>query len=270
MPSYLVTGAGRGLGYAILKVLAAEPSNTVIGLVRNRKATQERLAADGVTNAHILTSDITDEQGLRLAAEEAGKILRDRGLDVLINNAAYVSDLTALKSLQDFEQNTEGVIVDTQKSFDINVLGVLKTVFAFLPLIKAGTLKKVVAISSGMADIDLINEIKLANAAPYAVSKAALSTLFAKLNAAYEDQGILFISLCPGLVATAEGEKAYSDDDLARLQGINAKFEKYAPSFRAQQPTAAASSVLAAISRSSLAGGSGGSFLSHNGTKRWM
>jgi NAD(P)-dependent dehydrogenase (short-subunit alcohol dehydrogenase family) len=69
--------------------------------VRNKKATQERLAADGVTNAHILTSDITDEQGLRLAAEEAGKILRDRGLDVLINNAAYVSDLTALKSLQD-------------------------------------------------------------------------------------------------------------------------------------------------------------------------
>jgi NAD(P)-dependent dehydrogenase (short-subunit alcohol dehydrogenase family) len=45
------------------------------------------------------------------------------------------------------------VVDDTQKSFDINVFGVLKTVFAFLPLIKAGGLKKVVAISSGMADI---------------------------------------------------------------------------------------------------------------------
>jgi hypothetical protein len=87
--------------YAMLKVLAAEPSNTVIGLVRNKKATQDRLAADGVTSAHILASDITDEQGLKLAAEAAGKILGDSGLDVLINNAAYVSDVTALKSLRD-------------------------------------------------------------------------------------------------------------------------------------------------------------------------
>jgi NAD(P)-dependent dehydrogenase (short-subunit alcohol dehydrogenase family) len=53
----------------------------------------------------------------------------------------------------------------------------------------------------------MINEIKLANAVPYAVSKAALNTLFAKLNAAYGDEGILFMSLCPGLVATAEDEK---------------------------------------------------------------
>ena len=52
---------------------------------------------------------------------------------------------------------------------------------------------------------DFINEIKLANAVPYAASKAALNTLFAKLNAAYADEGILFMSLCPGYVATAEG-----------------------------------------------------------------
>jgi hypothetical protein len=33
------------------------------------------------------------------------------------------------------------------------VFGVLQTVFAFLPLVKRGSLKKVVAISSGMGDI---------------------------------------------------------------------------------------------------------------------
>ena len=69
--------------------------------MRNREATEARLAADGVTSAQLITSDITDEEGLRLAAEEAGKILGEGGLDVLIHNAAYVSDVTALQSLQD-------------------------------------------------------------------------------------------------------------------------------------------------------------------------
>jgi len=43
--------------------------------------------------------------------------------------------------------------MDATKSFNINVIGVMNTVFAFLALIKEGKLKKVVAISSGMGDI---------------------------------------------------------------------------------------------------------------------
>lgn len=51
---------------------------------------------------------------------------------------------------------------------------------------------------------DFINEIQLPIAAPYAVSKAALTTLTAKFAAAYANQGILFASICPGRVDTAE------------------------------------------------------------------
>jgi NAD(P)-dependent dehydrogenase (short-subunit alcohol dehydrogenase family) len=50
----------------------------------------------------------------------------------------------------------------------------------------------------------MINEAKLSNAAPYASSKSALSTIFAKLNASYEEESILFMSLCPGQVKTRE------------------------------------------------------------------
>lgn len=42
--------------------------------------------------------------------------------------------------------------------------------------------------------------------APYAASKAALNLLIAKFSASYADEGILFLSLCPGLVDTVEGE----------------------------------------------------------------
>lgn len=51
------------------------------------------------------------------------------------------------------EHDVPAVLEDAQQSFEINVVGVLKTIFAFLPLVREGKLKKIVGISSGMGDI---------------------------------------------------------------------------------------------------------------------
>lgn len=51
------------------------------------------------------------------------------------------------------EHDVPAVLQDAQQSFEINVVGVLKTIYAFLPLVREGKLKKIVAISSGMGDI---------------------------------------------------------------------------------------------------------------------
>jgi hypothetical protein len=57
---------------------------------------------------------------------------------------------------------------------------------------------------------------------------------------------------------------------MAGLQVLLGKFKTYAPHFEGPStPDASAASVLAAIDRSSLEGGQGGIFISHNGTKRW-
>lgn len=85
----------------MIKVLASDPVNKVIGLVRDAAATRARLSADNVSNVHIVAADITDDKALREAAEEAKSFLGDAGLDVLINNAAYVSKATELKNFKD-------------------------------------------------------------------------------------------------------------------------------------------------------------------------
>lgn len=85
----------------MVKVLASNPLNTVIGLVRDATATRARLDADGVLNVHVVVADICDDTAVRKAAEETKRLLGGAGLDVLINNAAYVSKITVLTTFKD-------------------------------------------------------------------------------------------------------------------------------------------------------------------------
>lgn len=61
-----------------------------------------------------------------------------------------------------------------------------------------------------------------------------------------------------------------SDEDTAKLMAALGRFEAYAPGARRRAPEIAAKDCLAAVDRYSLEGGFGGSFISHNGTKRWL
>ena len=83
-----------------MKTLAGNPENTVLGLARNKDAAENRIKSDGF-DALILEADITDQAALTRAAETAAQFLEGNGVDVVINNAAYVSETTALKSFDD-------------------------------------------------------------------------------------------------------------------------------------------------------------------------
>ena len=93
---------------------------------------------------------------------------------------------------------------DLQTSFNVNVVGVVNTISAFIPLLRKGHEKKVFTISTGAADIDIINQLDWAAGAPYAISKGALNVAVAKYNAVYKSEGILFMAISPGVVDTGE------------------------------------------------------------------
>jgi NAD(P)-dependent dehydrogenase (short-subunit alcohol dehydrogenase family) len=87
--------------------------------------------------------------------------------------------------------------------FQINVIGVVHTINAFLLLLRQGVAKKVVTLSSGMGDTELVLKAGFPNQAPYAISKAALNMVVAKYAAEYNDEGLVFLAISPGLVDTA-------------------------------------------------------------------
>lgn len=89
---------------------------------------------------------------------------------------------------------------DLQKAMDVNVYANIHLYNLFMPLILAGAAKKVVVISSGLADSDLTVQYDLDVTALYSISKAAMNMATAKFSAQYRKDGVLFLSLCPGMV----------------------------------------------------------------------
>lgn len=83
---------------------------------------------------------------------------------------------------------------------ETNVIAYIHLFSLFVPLVQRGQGKKMVAITSGMADTDLVNRFEIASGALYSTSKAALNMVVAKFNAQYKKNGILFLALCPGMV----------------------------------------------------------------------
>ncbi|KAI9658934.1 MAG: hypothetical protein M1821_001894 [Bathelium mastoideum] len=262
--------------YAFIVHLASINGNTVIGLARDAKATQSRLAADGVNNVTVFQADVTDRAALKKAAEETAK-LTDGRLDYLINNAAKVSGTSGFKTLGDFNDDPETLEADLVDSFHVNVVGASNAINAFLPLIQRGSAKKVINISTGMADIDLINQFHVPIGTPYSISKAALNALTAKYHALYASPAlppssrILFLSLSPGVVATNESGVPPTPEQLEGMKAMFAQFKEYAPDFTG--PISAQTSVemvMRVVEEKSVEKGDGGRFVSHKGDQRWL
>lgn len=81
-----------------------------------------------------------------------------------------------------------------------NLVGNIHLFNIFLPLVMKSKLKKVIVLTSGHADLDLINDLEIETSALYAASKAALNAIVAKYNAQYKKDGVLFVSISPGVV----------------------------------------------------------------------
>ncbi len=128
-----------------------------------------------------MLADVTDVESLNLAADRVSNITGG-DLDVPINNAGILPERSAFKTVVDSSQ--EVLEEDLIASFKVNVVGVANTVKAFMPLIRKGEVKKVIYISSIMADMGLVNGFSIDNAGPYAVSIAAGNMLIAKYHAA--------------------------------------------------------------------------------------
>jgi NAD(P)-dependent dehydrogenase (short-subunit alcohol dehydrogenase family) len=179
----LVTGANRGIGAEIARQLAADHGFTVIAAARDPSQVAEQ---DGVVPVAL---DVSDEASVAAARERIGS---DPGrLDVLVNNAGVAGG---------YSDTAAGVELDeVRRTLEVNTLGPLRLVQAFLPMLRLSDDGRVVNVSSGAGQLEGMR----GGYPGYRISKSGLNAL-TKIVAA-EEPGIRSNSLCPGWVRTYMG-----------------------------------------------------------------
>ncbi|KAK7680205.1 hypothetical protein QCA50_016714 [Cerrena zonata] len=214
MVSWLITGSNRGIGLGFVHKLSADPANVVFAVTRNKSTSTDLLELESrLKNVHVLQADITDVPSLRNVAKEVEKVTGG-SLDVLINNGAYLNQERADYTIEMYPVIIIMIPVMERKIFltktagnffNVNVLGVIKTINVFLPLLRKASqtsLAKVITIGSAAGDIEFAVKGNFDFSVPYAISKAAVNMATAKYAARFKGDNFLFLSLAPGVVNT--------------------------------------------------------------------
>ena len=179
-----ITGASSGIGAALSLEFAREGADVV--LAARRRDRLESLAAEiGAIGrrAVVAECDVTREGDLERAAA-TGRAAFGK-LDVVVANAGFgVTGLLERLSLDDYRRQLE-----------TNVFGMLRTVYATLPALRAsrGTLVLMGSVSGYLAT---------PGASPYAMSKFAVRALTEGLNLDVAGTAVRVSSVDPGFVET--------------------------------------------------------------------
>ncbi|KAJ8581524.1 hypothetical protein M405DRAFT_751657, partial [Rhizopogon salebrosus TDB-379] len=128
--------------------------------------------------------------------------------------------------------------------------------------------KKVITLSTGLADLDLTINSEFVTSAPYSISKAAVNMVNAKYAAQYKPEGFVFLAISPGLVDTT-GTRLPTPNELQQLTAMIRKFRKIYPDFRGPiTPETSVQMQLEVINRATV--DDSGAFISHKGNKEWL
>ncbi|MBB5841322.1 SDR family NAD(P)-dependent oxidoreductase [Kribbella italica] len=196
----LVTGATKGIGREIARQFGELGWIVLVGgrdLARAETVVKE-LAADGGEAAAVRV-EVTDETSARQAAEW---IEQQYGrLDVLVNNAAIIPEGDGPVSAVSIESLRAG--------FETNVLGLVATAQAMLPLLRRAEAARVVNLSTELSSMTRVGDpesrMSTVFTTGYNTSKAAVNMVTVMLANELRSEGILVNAADPGNCATDMG-----------------------------------------------------------------
>jgi uncharacterized oxidoreductase len=134
----LITGGTSGLGYQFASKLHAL-GNTVIITGRDRAKLDATVAK--LPGIHAFQSDVSDPNAIEALAEEISS--RFPGLDILINNAGEMRTIKLRDSAPD--------LPDITREIDVNLIGPIRMIQQFLPLLTKSRSAAILNVTSGLA-----------------------------------------------------------------------------------------------------------------------
>jgi NAD(P)-dependent dehydrogenase (short-subunit alcohol dehydrogenase family) len=191
MPSTLITGANRGLGFEFARQYLADGWQ-VYAACRNPQSASElrRLADASDDKLQILALDVIHPVSVQAAAAK----LNGQAIDLLLNNAGIGGPRGQSVGNIDYEA--------WAKLLDVNTMGPLRVSEAFLDHVAQSERKLIVTITSGMGSLA---DNTSGGAYAYRSSKAAVNMVMRSLAIDLAPRGIACVVINPGWVLTDMG-----------------------------------------------------------------
>jgi 3-oxoacyl-[acyl-carrier protein] reductase len=202
----VVTGAGRGIGAAIARILATLGATAVLcGRTQSTLDETAKTILDAGGKTEVIPCDVTVLHQLEYAAARVDSTFGR--LDILVNNAGVAGLNEPLHLL---------LPDDWDRILNTNLRGVYYSIRAFAPLMIRGYSGHIVNISS------LAGKNALPNGAAYAASKWGLNGLSYSAAEELRSHNIRVSVICPGSTETEltphagkDPSKMLQPDDIA-------------------------------------------------------
>jgi 3-oxoacyl-[acyl-carrier protein] reductase len=179
-----VTGGSRGIGAAIVRVLAAKGAQVAFTYSSREDAAAEVLKTLPGEGHFFVPMDMKDEASVQKAAEVV--LQKFSEVDGIVNNAGITKDALLLRmKVEDFDQ-----VINT------NLRGSYLVTKAFLKSMLKSRKGSIVNITS------IIGQTGNAGQANYAASKAGTEAFSRSMAAEVSSRGIRVNCVAPGFIAT--------------------------------------------------------------------
>lgn len=183
----IVTGASRGLGLAIARMLASSGFNLFL-LAKNEERLAEvktQIESDFKTEVTTFACDFSDEKATRVVVEKLSETVAS--VEVLVNNvgAFEMGDLAEVSNDQ------------VEKLLNINFASTFKITQAYLSAFKKNQSGFIFNIGS------IVTEFPRKDLAAYTISKFALQGYSKMLCDELKDDGVKVTEIIPGSINTS-------------------------------------------------------------------
>lgn len=210
MPTILITGATRGIGYGL--------AETFVNAGWRVLATRRNDSTDVPSGAEALPLDISDPDSL----SRLKQTLADTPIDILWNNAGIYPD----KGLSLDELSDEQWL----NAFQVNTIAPIRIAQALAENVAASERKVMVFTSSIMASLQRYGT----GAFAYRSSKTALNMAVRCLSKELDDQQISCIMIHPGHVRTDMGGAEGDIDTQTSVRGMSDLITQITPDLQSQ------------------------------------
>jgi 3-oxoacyl-[acyl-carrier protein] reductase len=184
--SALITGGSRGIGRAIVELLAAEGADVTF-FYRDNAAAADEVVAAGRANGRKIAALKVDIRDAKACADAVDAIVERCGrIDILVNNAGTIRD----NPLAAFDDEDVDAVIDT------NVKGVFNVTRAVAPHMISKRAGRIVNISSVAGDKGGRGQTN------YAASKGAINAFTRALAVELAPRKINVNAVAPGVIET--------------------------------------------------------------------